>query len=110
MRPKPLIVLSSVIANKPLNGGNARMVLNWLEGLERLGAEVVPDRAAGAARRASMMPRSTVRGVSANRRYLESVMRAHRFGDRAALVCDAGDTLAVPPFTARRPRTGRPGS
>ena len=37
---KPLIVVSSAIANKPNNGGNARMVLNWIEGLTRLGAEV----------------------------------------------------------------------
>ena len=39
-RMKPIVVVSGVIANKPHNGGNARMVLNWLVGLERLGVDV----------------------------------------------------------------------
>jgi hypothetical protein len=94
MRPKPLIVLSSVIANKPLNGGNARMVLNWLVGLERLGAEVFLIEQLASETCVDDAGDPTVAGVSANRRYFESVLRAHRFGDRAALVCDAGDTLA----------------
>ena len=90
---KPLIVVSSVIANKPHNGGNARMVLNWLEGFQRLGAEVffleqirsdtcVDD--AGAA--------APVDG-SINRAYFDRVLGARAFGRGAALVCDAGETL-----------------
>jgi len=94
MRPKPLIVLSSVIANKPLNGGNARMVLNWLEGLERLGADVFLIEQLASETCVDDAGGPTVAGESANRRYFESVLQAHRFGDRAALVCDAGDTLA----------------
>lgn len=34
------IILSSVIANKPHNGGNAWVVLSWLRGLKRLGFDV----------------------------------------------------------------------
>jgi hypothetical protein len=34
------VVVSSVIANKPLNGGNAWVVLNWVLGLKKLGFQV----------------------------------------------------------------------
>jgi hypothetical protein len=34
------VVVSSVIAHKPLNGGNAWAVLNWVLGLKRLGLDV----------------------------------------------------------------------
>lgn len=35
-----IIILSSVIANKPLNGGNAWVILSWMMGLRRLGFDV----------------------------------------------------------------------
>jgi len=90
---KPIVVLSSVIANKPYNGGNARMVLNWLEGLDRVGVEpffieqlesrhCVDDT--GAPAQAS---------DSANRAYFTEVLSAHGFARKAALVCDAGSAL-----------------
>ncbi len=34
------VVVSSVIANKYLNGGNAWVILSWLRGFERLGCDV----------------------------------------------------------------------
>jgi hypothetical protein len=34
------VVVSSVIANKPLNGGNAWAVLSWVLGLKKLGFRV----------------------------------------------------------------------
>ena len=34
------VVVSSVIANKPLNGGNAWAVLSWVLGLQKLGVRV----------------------------------------------------------------------
>ena len=90
---KPLIVVSSVIANKPHNGGNARMVLNWLKGFERLGAEVFfleqirshicVDNAGAVA----------PLDASVNRAYFDRVLGAREFGRGAALVCDAGETL-----------------
>jgi len=91
---KHVVVVSSVIANKPFNGGNARMVLNWLHGLEQLGVDVffveqirsehcVDDQGAAA-------PASG----SVNRAYFDDVLKTHGFSRRAALICDAGDTLA----------------
>jgi hypothetical protein len=90
---RSVVVVSSVIANKPHNGGNARMVLNWLQGLERLGLDVFFVEqlrsehcvdAEGVPARASQ---------SANRAYFEDVLKTHGFSRRAALICDAGDTL-----------------
>jgi hypothetical protein len=87
------VVVSSVIANKPFNGGNARMVLNWLEGFRQLGAEVffVEQIASDACldTTGARVPASE----SENRSYFERVLAASGFGDRAVLVCDAGDTL-----------------
>src|SRR5919112_6420611 len=34
------VVVSSVIANKPLNGGNAWAVLSWVLGMQKLGVRV----------------------------------------------------------------------
>jgi hypothetical protein len=87
------VVVSSVIANKPFNGGNARMVLNWLEGFRQLGVEVffleqirseTCVDAGGAPARAS---------DSDNRRYFEEVLASAGFSGRAALIADAGDRL-----------------
>jgi len=88
-----LVVVSSVIANKPHNGGNARMVLNWLEGLEQLGLDVffVEQLRSEHCVDAYGAPAPATR--SANRAYFEDVLNRHGFGRRAALICDAGDTL-----------------
>lgn len=90
---KPLILVSSAIANKPSNGGNARMVLNWLEGLERLGADVFFVEQIRGADCVDDQGRPAPVHASANRRYLERVMTRHGFSSRMALVCDADDTL-----------------
>jgi len=88
-----LVVVSSVIANKPFNGGNARMVLNWLQGLEQLGLDVFfveqmrSEHCVDA--RGAMAPASD----SVNRTYFDDVLKAHGFSRHAALICDAGDTL-----------------
>jgi hypothetical protein len=91
---KQLVVVSSVIANKPGNGGNARMVLNWLQGLERLGLDVFfvePIRSDSCVDEAG---RPAAAADSANRAYFERVLGSHGFGERAALVCDGNDGLA----------------
>jgi len=90
---KPLVVVSSAIANKPWNGGNARMVLNWLEGLERLGADVFFVEQIQSAHCVDELGRPSGIDDSVNLRYLERVMAAHGFESRTALVGDAGDTL-----------------
>jgi hypothetical protein len=90
---KRLVVVSSVIANKPHNGGNARMVLNWMQGLEQLGLDVffveqifseTCVNTAGAPARAS---------CSVNRSYFDQVLATHGFDRRAALICDADDAF-----------------
>jgi len=88
-----LVVVSSVIANKPHNGGNARMVLNWLQGLEQLGVDVffVEQLRSEHCVDAHGVPASASHSV--NRAYFESVLKTHGFSRRAALICDAGDTL-----------------
>jgi hypothetical protein len=88
-----LVVVSSVIANKPHNGGNARMVLNWLQGLEQLGCDVffVEQLRSEHCVDAHGVPAPASHSV--NRAYFESVLKTHGFSRRAALLCDAGDTL-----------------
>ena len=90
---RPLVAVSSVIANKPNNGGNARMVLNWLEGLERLGADVffLEQIRSGTCVDAGGTPARP--DASVNREYFDRVLGAQRFAGRAALICDAGGTL-----------------
>jgi hypothetical protein len=89
---KPIVVVSGVIANKPHNGGNARMVLNWLAGLERLGADAyfVEQLSSASCVDAEGAPAAATR--SANRAYFHGVLDRHGFGRRAVLVCDAMPT------------------
>ena len=89
----PLVVVSGALANKPRNGGNARMVLNWLEGLERLGVEVFFVEQIRGEHCVDDAGAQVAVSDSANRRYLEQVMTAHGFASRTALVCDGDDTL-----------------
>jgi hypothetical protein len=90
---KRLVVLSSVIANKPHNGGNARMVLNWLQGLEQLDLDVffVEQIRSDTCVDDTGAPAPVNRSV--NRSYFERVLRTHGFEGRAALIGDAADTL-----------------
>jgi hypothetical protein len=88
-----VVVVSSVIANKPHNGGNARMVLNWLQGLEQLGLDgffveqIRGEHCVDA--QGSPAPASH----SANRAYFDDVLKTHGFSRRAALICDVDGTL-----------------
>ena len=90
---KPLVLVSSAVANKPSNGGNARMVLNWLEGLERLGLDVFFVEQIRSEHCVDDEGGTAPVHDSANRTYLERVMTRHGFASRMALVCDADDTL-----------------
>lgn len=91
---KPLVVVSSVIANKPFNGGNARMVLNWLEGLRQLGADVFFVEQIRSATCIDAMGAPAAAGASANRAYFDAVIGSAGFAGHAALVCDAAETDA----------------
>jgi hypothetical protein len=88
-----LVVVSSVIANKPGNGGNARMVLNWLQGLEQLGLDVFFVEQIRSEHCFDAQGTPAPASQSANRSYFEDVMKTHGFSRRAALICDAGDAL-----------------
>jgi hypothetical protein len=90
---KPHVVVSSVIANKPFNGGNARMVLNWLEGFRQLGAEVFFVEQLRSDTGVDAEGARAAASDSDNRRYFDAVLGRAGFGNRAALICDAGDTL-----------------
>jgi hypothetical protein len=84
------VLVSSVIANKPLNGGNAWAVLGWALGLKNLGFRVCfveqIDRescvdAAGAA---------TTFEQSTNLAYFRQVTEEFGLADSSALVCEEG--------------------
>jgi hypothetical protein len=90
---RPHVVVSSVIANKPFNGGNARMVLNWLEGFRRLGAEVFFVEQIRSETCLDATGAATAASESENRGYFDRVLAASGFGDCAVLICDAKDTL-----------------
>jgi hypothetical protein len=84
---RPLVVLSSVIANKPRNGGNARMVLNWLEGLRQLGVEVFFIEQIRSANCVSEAHEPAPPEASLNRTYFHEITSAHGFCENAALIC-----------------------
>jgi hypothetical protein len=85
---KPLVVLSSVIANKPRNGGNARMVLNWLEGLRQLGVDVFFVEQLQSVNCAGEASEPVSPDASINRTYFHDVISAYGFDKSAALICD----------------------
>ena len=78
----PLAVLAGAIANKPGNGGEAWVRLNWLRGLRRLGWEVLfVERLAGPVDPVAL-------------RHLEAAMAEHGLGGRWALLDERGATVA----------------
>lgn len=90
----PLALLAGAIANKPLNGGEAWVRLNWLLGLRRLGFDVyfVEQVDAGACVDAGGRPCDPAGSV--NRRHLEAVMEDHGLGGRWALLDQSGESVA----------------
>jgi len=88
-----VVVVSSVIANKPHNGGNARMVLNWLQGLEQLGLDVFFVEQIRGEHCVDAQGSPAPASHSANRAYFDDVLKTHGFSRRAALICDVDGTL-----------------
>lgn len=90
----PLALLAGAVANKPLNGGEAWVRLNWLLGLRRLGfdAYFVEQIDAGACLDAAGLPCDPADSV--NRRHLEAVMESYGLGDRWALIDRNGESVA----------------
>ena len=77
-----LAVLAGAIANKPRNGGEAWVRLNWLLGLRRLGWEVL------------FLERSTGPVDAVDLPHLEAAMAAHGLGERWALLDPSGGVVA----------------
>jgi hypothetical protein len=90
----PLALLAGAIANKPLNGGEAWVRLNWLLGLRRLGfdAYFVERVDAGACVDAEGRPCDPADSV--NRGHLEAVMGEYGLGGRWALLDQDGKSVA----------------
>ncbi|MBS1843446.1 MAG: glycosyltransferase family 1 protein [Actinobacteria bacterium] len=78
----PLAVLAGAIANKPGNGGEAWVRLNWLLGLRRLGWEVLFVECLGAGLE-----------QAAGRDHLDAAMAEHGLGDRWALLDERGGSV-----------------
>ncbi|MGH2940278.1 MAG: glycosyltransferase [Solirubrobacterales bacterium] len=81
----PLAVLAGAIANKPRNGGEAWVRLNWLLGLRRLGWDVLfVERVTGPVDREGRL-------------HLEAAMAEHGLGDCWALLDERGAGVAGVP-------------
>jgi hypothetical protein len=84
------ILVASVIATKCRNGGNARAVLNWVQGFKKLGVntyyveQIAPESCTD--ERGHTVPFE----VSANVAYFEQVMREAGLQDTSTLIYDGG--------------------
>jgi hypothetical protein len=78
----PLALVAGAIANKPRNGGEAWVRLNWLLGLRRLGWEVL------------FLERSTGPVDAVGLAHLEAVMAEHGLGESWALLDQRGAVVA----------------
>ena len=84
------VLVASVIATKCRNGGNARAVLNWVQGLRKLGVQAYYVEQI-ASRHCSGAGGETVPFTeSVNVAYFEHVMREAGLAGCSALVCDGG--------------------
>ena len=81
MDPLPLALLAGAVANKPLNGGEAWVRLNWLLGLRRLGFD------------AYFVEQLATPFDPASRSHLEATMAEHGLGARWALLDEAGESV-----------------
>jgi hypothetical protein len=98
------VVLSSVIANKPFNGGNAWAVLSWVLGLKALGFDVYFVEQIGREGCLGADGAVVPFGHSENLAYFEQVMEEFGLADSATVIYqdgeqvrgrDLGDLLAV---------------
>ena len=84
------VLVASVIATKCRNGGNARAVLNWVNGLRRLGLQVYYVEQIASQHCTDGRGRAVPFAESANVAYFEHVMREEGLADASALICDDG--------------------
>jgi hypothetical protein len=84
------VIVSSAIANKPLNGGNAWVVLSWVRGLQRLGCQVhfVEQLAPQNCVDAAGQPVGLMESI--NLQFFKQVTGRFGLGDSATLIYDEG--------------------
>jgi hypothetical protein len=87
------VVVAGAIANKVHNGGEAWVRLSWIEGLARLGCEVVFAEQIDSASCVGTDGEPAPFAESANRAYFAQVMKDFGLQDRSALICtDTGES------------------
>jgi hypothetical protein len=82
------IIVSSAIANKPLNGGNAWAVLNWVLGLQKLGFDVYFIEQIASKACVDALGNPAPLEASLNLAYFRQVMGDFGLQERAALILD----------------------
>ena len=84
------VLVAGAIATKYRNGGNGRAVLNWIEGLNKLGVRTYYVEQIASALCADDRGRPAPFAESANAAYFDHVMRDAGLTPASALVCDGG--------------------
>jgi len=84
------VLVASVIATKCRNGGNARAVLNWIQGLRRLGVQAYYVEQIASQLCTDECGRTVPFAESANAAYFTRVMREAGLTRTSALICDGG--------------------
>jgi hypothetical protein len=92
------IVVSSVIANKPLNGGNAWAVLSWVLGLKRLGFRVCFVEQIGRESCVDTTGATTAFEHSVNLAYFKQATELFNLADSAALIHEEGEQIHGPTY------------
>ena len=84
------VLVGGALANKPGNGGEAWVRLNWLLGLRALGLEVSFVEQIDSSTLVDARGCGTDFARSINREYFSRVLARFGLSDRASLVCDGG--------------------
>jgi hypothetical protein len=92
------VVVSSVIANKPLNGGNAWAVLSWVLGLRELGFRVYFLEQIGRESCVDATGATTAFEHSLNIAYFKQVTEQFGLSDSAALIYENGEQIHGLPY------------
>ena len=92
------VVVSSVIANKPLNGGNAWAVLSWVLGMRELGFRVYFVEQIGRESCVDAAGATTAFEHSANLAYFKQATEQFGLSGSAALIYEGGEQVHGVPY------------
>jgi hypothetical protein len=84
------VIVSSAIANKPMNGGNAWVVLSWVRGLQQLGCQVHFVEQLASQNCVDAAGRPVGLTDSINLQFFKQVNERFGLGDSATLIYDEG--------------------